>query len=244
MKTANGKNKNPESGCSNSSDLPNQDVSLKEVLLAWFFGWFGAHKFYRRKYFLGALYILSFGLLCIGWLGDAFRLTLQYIAAHNGKELSKPQKYVSYAAALLCVLILCSCMSPSKAPVNSEDFHESISPVVEVTTEAPTEGSTETTYEAATEALTDAIAEETAETATDVFDSEETTAVSTDASTEAETEETVPQITYILNTSSMKFHYPGCSSVNTISDHNKAEFTGTRDEILARGYSPCGRCHP
>ena len=50
--------------------------------------------------------------------------------------------------------------------------------------------------------------------------------------------------TYILNTNTKKFHYLSCSSVNQMKDKNKREFTGTRDEAIAHGYSPCGRCHP
>ena len=50
--------------------------------------------------------------------------------------------------------------------------------------------------------------------------------------------------TYILNTNTKKFHYPSCSSVSQMKDKNKREFTGTRDEAIAQGYSPCGRCHP
>lgn len=49
---------------------------------------------------------------------------------------------------------------------------------------------------------------------------------------------------YVLNTSSMKFHYPTCSSVKKIAPQNYADFTGTRDEAIAAGYSPCGKCNP
>ncbi|MBR6754931.1 MAG: MBL fold metallo-hydrolase, partial [Clostridia bacterium] len=49
---------------------------------------------------------------------------------------------------------------------------------------------------------------------------------------------------YILNTNSKKFHYPSCSSADTISDANRKEFNGTRDELIKQGYSPCGRCDP
>lgn len=51
-------------------------------------------------------------------------------------------------------------------------------------------------------------------------------------------------ITYILNTNTKKFHYPSCSGVDQMSDKNRQEFTGTRDEVIAMGYDPCGRCHP
>lgn len=50
--------------------------------------------------------------------------------------------------------------------------------------------------------------------------------------------------TYILNMNTKKFHYPNCSSVDQMSDKNRQEFTGTRDEVIAMGYDPCGRCHP
>lgn len=49
---------------------------------------------------------------------------------------------------------------------------------------------------------------------------------------------------YILNTNSRKFHYPDCHSAAKISEKNKAYFTGTREELIAQGYSPCGNCDP
>ncbi len=50
--------------------------------------------------------------------------------------------------------------------------------------------------------------------------------------------------TYILNTNTHKFHYPGCSSVDDMSESNKQSYTGTREEVIAMGYDPCGRCNP
>ena len=50
--------------------------------------------------------------------------------------------------------------------------------------------------------------------------------------------------TYVLNTRSMKFHYPDCASVRKMSPSNRSEFTGSRDEVIRMGYSPCGNCHP
>lgn len=49
---------------------------------------------------------------------------------------------------------------------------------------------------------------------------------------------------YILNTRSNKFHYPSCGSVKQMSDKNKGYFTGTRDELITQGYTPCGNCEP
>lgn len=50
--------------------------------------------------------------------------------------------------------------------------------------------------------------------------------------------------TYILNTNTMKFHYPGCFSVKKIADENKEESDLTREELIDLGYSPCGNCKP
>ncbi len=47
---------------------------------------------------------------------------------------------------------------------------------------------------------------------------------------------------YVLNTSSMKIHYPGCSSVAKIAPKNYATSSESVEELKARGYTTCGRC--
>ena len=49
---------------------------------------------------------------------------------------------------------------------------------------------------------------------------------------------------YVLNTKSHKFHTPECSAIEKISESNKAEYFGTREELIDQGYEPCGYCHP
>ena len=49
---------------------------------------------------------------------------------------------------------------------------------------------------------------------------------------------------YVLNTSSKKFHLPTCSSVKQMNESNKTTFSGTREELIAQGYTPCGNCNP
>lgn len=49
---------------------------------------------------------------------------------------------------------------------------------------------------------------------------------------------------YVLNTKSMKFHCPTCSSVDDIASGNKQEVEATRDELISEGYSPCKQCNP
>ena len=58
------------------------------------------------------------------------------------------------------------------------------------------------------------------------------------------TQTPVTGVQYVLNTNTHKFHYPSCSSVKKMSEKNKSLYSGTRDEVISMGYSPCGNCHP
>lgn len=51
-------------------------------------------------------------------------------------------------------------------------------------------------------------------------------------------------VKYILNTNSKKFHKLDCSSVSTMKEESKQEFQGTRKQLEAQGYTPCGICKP
>ena len=70
----------------------------------------------------------------------------------------------------------------------------------------------------------------------------------TDTTVQTTPESSVPQesqgITYVLNTNTMKFHYPTCSSVDDMKEKNKQIYTGSRDEVINMGYVPCKRCNP
>ena len=58
-------------------------------------------------------------------------------------------------------------------------------------------------------------------------------------------ETSVPQgTTYVLNTNTMKFHYPDCSSVDQMKEKNKQIYTGNREDVINMGYVPCKRCDP
>ena len=59
-------------------------------------------------------------------------------------------------------------------------------------------------------------------------------------STQKEPEDTL----YILNTSSGKFHLPFCSGAASMKEENRQAFSGSREELIAQGYSPCGQCKP
>ncbi len=50
--------------------------------------------------------------------------------------------------------------------------------------------------------------------------------------------------TYILNVNRMRFHYPDCAGVADIKEENRKSYTGTRDQLIDMGYSPCSQCNP
>lgn len=49
---------------------------------------------------------------------------------------------------------------------------------------------------------------------------------------------------YVLNTHTMKFHDPSCSSIYKMSPSNRLFVDMTREEVLSAGYSPCQICNP
>lgn len=48
-------------------------------------------------------------------------------------------------------------------------------------------------------------------------------------------------VTYILNTSSKKFHLPTCDQLPT---NNRKDTNESRESLIEQGYSPCGGCKP
>lgn len=53
-----------------------------------------------------------------------------------------------------------------------------------------------------------------------------------------------PEMPYVLNTSSMKFHLPDCAGAARIAPQNRRETTASRQALLDQGYTPCGSCGP
>ena len=64
----------------------------------WFFGFFGAHRFYFGKPLTGILYCLTFGLFFIGWIIDLFLIPSM---AENARMENIPGKYDHNVAWIL-----------------------------------------------------------------------------------------------------------------------------------------------
>lgn len=65
-----------------------------------------------------------------------------------------------------------------------------------------------------------------------------------DGTLDASNEFDASQYAYVLNITTKRLHRPDCSSVAGMKASNREGFNGTRDEALARGFEPCGRCKP
>lgn len=131
-------------------------------------------------------------------------------------------------AVLLCVTLLFSCGTIQDEGYSSDMIsdEESTAPVEE----------SETTTAAETETDPPVTETETApaETETPVIETE----------TNSQETEKKTEITYVLNKNTKNFHYQYCRSVKQIKEKNYGTFTGTRDEVIAKGFDPCGNCHP
>lgn len=56
---------------------------ITSLVLCIFLGYFGAHKFYEKKYGLGVLYFFTLGLFCIGWIVDCIKLAIAIRTAND-----------------------------------------------------------------------------------------------------------------------------------------------------------------
>lgn len=61
---------------------------------------------------------------------------------------------------------------------------------------------------------------------------------------EDQSEQDANKRSYVLNTNTKRFHYPDCNSVDQMKDHNRQDVEATRDELIGRGFKPCGNCKP
>ena len=52
------------------------------------------------------------------------------------------------------------------------------------------------------------------------------------------------EASFIVNTSTMKFHRPSCRYADQIQEDKRMEYTGAREDLIERGYDPCKVCNP
>lgn len=226
-KNSDSQRRTPVSGTPNQQFPPHrylqrtQGVTLGTVILAWVLGMFGAHKFQQKKIGMGILYLLTFGLFFVGWMGDAITLTMQYNAQKSDSTIPSWKKGSVYALVGLCVLLLASCGKNSPEVL-------------------PSETTTPTTV--ATQPATEYV-EPTTETSVPVIETTAATEATTQPSilettaTPVQQTEPTEEMVWIPTGGGTKYHrHSGCSQMNN------------PDQVpistaISRGFTPCKRCY-
>lgn len=155
-------------------------------------------------------------------------------------------KYRKRATAITAgIFLVCGLLAFTTAGSHTTSSQEPDSTATTTTTAVTTTTAAETTT-TTTKATTTTTTTTTTEATTTAA---ETTTAATEPAAPAQEETPAEQpaanvFTYVINTGSGIFHYPSCSSAKRISDANRSEYTGTRDDLIAQGYSPCGNCDP
>lgn len=72
-------------------------TNLSDVLITFFLGWAGIHKFKSRNIVLGLVYLFTFGLFGIGWIVDSVIVIYRYIRRNHvsstGVNVAPPPVY-------------------------------------------------------------------------------------------------------------------------------------------------------
>ena len=158
--------------------------------------------------------------------------------------------------AMICLMCGCASAGDVANPENTVPpttaTESVIFPGTEPTTELPTEAAPTETADPTTEPAEEPSAEPATELSTEPT-AKPTTEPATEPSAEPATEPVTEPVTeptednardYVANKNTHKFHYPNCSSVDSMKASNRWDYHGTREELISMGYDPCGRCHP
>lgn len=231
---------------------------LTEFLLCLFLGYLGVHKFYKKKNGSGVLYLLTLGLLGVGWLGDSILLLLALASKHpderSGFQTKNEKRIGSWAIYGGCALLVLVCVlavaknAPEDytlaTPVTATEpeTDASAEPSTQTPTEEPTQLPTEKPTELATQPPTEKSTEASTQPSTQP-PTEKPTEPPTEKPTESEIEQAAV-FSYVINTNTGKFHKPSCRDVDKIKEENRWDYEGTRQSVVDMGYDPCGHCHP
>ncbi len=172
------------------------------------------------------------------------------------------KKRIALLLAALLLISMAACGLPKPEVKNKQMAPAATEPANPEKTPQPTKEpkATETPAPTPTEAPLQEITETEAPSAAPETAAPTATPASVPAETPAQTPEIVaitptapteaPAVTrsveetYVLNTNTLKFHKPSCSSVKDIKEANRKEVTMSRDDIIAQGYQPCKKCNP
>lgn len=143
---------------------------------------------------------------------------------------------ISLVVVILGLLAVIFCDSSDGKETSQDDTSSVTESVTESKTEATSAHSTERTSETTPKVTTAPATKKDKET-----DKPETKSTTEATTTKSETKSGRD---YVLNTHTMKFHYPKCSSVEDIKPENRVDYKGDYSDIISQGYKPCKRCNP
>ena len=167
---------------------------------------------------------------------------------YTSQKKSNGEKWMALPAFAISVPLFFGCLglaAPDTSKERKADETVTEYSVTEVeTTQAEIEKETTvtTTAPTPTPVPTDATTEAPKETEKPTEASVAAVVVPVPETTSA-ANETSPEMDYIANTNTKKFHYPDCNSVRAMKEKNKAERHCSREELINEGYSPCGNCN-
>ena len=219
-------------------------------LLCLFTGFLGIHRFIDREYRIGFLYLFTGGLFGIGWLYDtamSLKAALtDKVPAGSRTDYRKPNVLIYFAAvvfgmhAIACIPKLSGFISliglmitmplASWQALLKKKFGSVIKAAAVIILIVPT--------------LLLSPLPEPYVAGEEIPAVTETTAAPTASPEPQSTYVPSVKTDYVLNTSRKKFHYPDCGSVEQMSEKNRETYHGTRDDLIEKGYSPCGNCKP
>lgn len=64
---------------------------MKEFLITLFFGWLGAHRFMKKQYLIGAIYLCTLGGFGIGWTVDTILALVNVIKGKQPEKTGEPE---------------------------------------------------------------------------------------------------------------------------------------------------------
>lgn len=219
-----------------------------DFFICFFSGFLGVHKFREGKTGLGFLYLFTIGIFGMGWIIDSFKYLIRAISNAKNTDIPDLSKHMSHGKhrglrttilIVSLVFLIIVGVSCTQDPSGEKDRTDPQSEIIEATEESS--ASTSPAFTPTPEATPTPTPEPTLVPATTASATTIAAAVET---TEAPTEATILESDYVLNTNTMKFHKPDCSSVEDILPKNRLDVHCTRDEIIADDYVPCKRCNP
>ncbi len=156
------------------------------------------------------------------------------------KEKEKKKKRIRNIIVLACIPVLVIAAFVAKYMLSGTEAESATTAPVKYSESAT---SWETQMQAPSSAVTSTTRAQTyTAVSTTVRTTTTTTTTTTRVSTTAENEP--GSYVYVLNTNTMRIHYPYCDSVNEMSSRNRAYSNKSVAELEAEGYVPCGNCRP